>query len=472
MRAADGRLHRRSAHRALNLTAGRDAEIERERRAVHRFNRQPGAENAGGEGEMEGGRDGGIQRGNEAEEIRVIRRDRVRRAVQRDRPCFAGLYRTGEFHRHIEPVDGRELRAFRNAAEDHSFRRTIARVAEAGVKAGRTADRQDVFGDEIQITFHALRGTIQNRQGVGRAVDARIEARPQSKHRPGMQRMRVRDGHLIAERPKASDCSVDQRVIALAGQRERIVEETFLLYSHAALNGQRPAHGVHALFRRREDQGIAAVHHVIIDGHHTHDVGSRIVPIGLREDHLRRHHHAALAVRRDAVTEQEHRAVAAVDGQRAPARQHVIRIRLRASGNRTLEALNGASQRVTESGGVFEVHSGQVQGPHFALSDLASQFDLHLTPTAHRNGAGDLEAPARFRRDAGIHEERTAIELGDDKAFAIGGSGMGASRIHRINEEEHNLWKSHADGYRHIHIALRGKVRAGESQRPGFVRDD
>ena len=457
----------------MDFAAGRDAEVERERRAVRRLNGQPGAEDAAGEREIERGRDGGIQRVDEAQEIRVIRSHLVRRAVECHGPRFTGLHGAGQFHGDIQPVDGGELRAFRDASEDHAFCRAKAAVAEARGEGGRAADGQDVLRHEVQVTFHTLGQAIQNRQGVGRAVDSRIKARTQSEHRPGVQRVGIRNGHLTVNRAEAFDRPVFQRVIALARQREWIVEEALFLHPHATIDSDRAAHGVDAFLGRREDQRIAAVHHIVVNRHDRHDL--RCVPVRRCEDQLRRHLHAALAVWRNAVADGEVSTIATIDRQRPSASHHIVSIRHKAAGDRTLDALHCARQRVTEACGMAEGQTVQCQRPLLALGDLAREFDFHLAPTSDTNCSCGGDVAARFRSDVGLHEERTAARRRNDQGFRIIRIRHGliaAGGVHGGDEQIPQRRERRPGRHRNVDRSHRAQAGVRQRQRPGLVRND
>ena len=66
----------------------------------------------------------------------------------------------------------------------------------------------------------------------------------------------------------ALDGPVRQRIIGFTRQAERVIQEALGPYLTRAFNGDRSAYGIDPLVEGSEDQGIATINEIIIDGHY------------------------------------------------------------------------------------------------------------------------------------------------------------------------------------------------------------
>ena len=417
-------------------------------------------------------------------ECPCIGRDGERRKLRRGRagridgqgPGFARTRDATDTDDDLDPLEAAAVvaghRLVERAAEDDIGGRRGPgrgpggiRDLEIDIERLVTADGQDLLRYRLHIEVALERRAVEPGELEGELVHARVEARALAVECVEVEGLAVvHDAVAVVVHTDRVHRAVGLWIIGLLGQAERIVEEALGAGQRAADDGQRPANRVHPFVEGREDQGIAAIDHLVVDRHHR-DRPHR-GPVGSGKQELRHHRCRAGGaqtidrrrigkVRRAGQTNQDLGVEILVlirgrvaDGDDAAAHDDIedrlVEQRTQLGGD--------VGQGVAELRGVTDRdrhkrRSGldilDLEGPGFAGGDVALQLDADGSKRARGRAAADAGDLDRGRPVGGpphIHATGAGVDadrdLGEEGGARCAGDAGGYEDLWRLGTDQ------------------------------------
>ena len=212
------------------------------------------------------------------------------------------------------------------------------------------------------------------------------------------------------------DRAVGQREVGLVRQRHRILEESLFTNPDTALDGHRTADRVNSLLEGREDQSVAAVDDLVVQGDNRHRLGR--CPGFIVKDHERPDRRGDGAVRGDREVAIEIRTVFHAD-RKDPTEDIDIVIGGHIVESVQSECPGNGGQIVAELDVIRERFAAKRERPLFRIrrieGRLAGEFDIDGTQTNRRRGIARTADRQRAREHAIMHDlQQHASRVGTD----------------------------------------------------------